>query len=71
LIGKQDSCACSATDHADHQRYPNEKTGGKRNGALSPKLERLAILKVLRSKTEQQQEQEATPQADQQKTKAN
>ena len=68
MIGKQDSGACSATDHANHQRYPHEKTGGKRNGALPPKLERLAILKVLRSKAEQQQEQQAAPQADQQKT---
>jgi len=57
LIGKQDGRSGSAADDADHQSNPHQKTGGKRYRSLPSELERVAILKVLRAKAEQQQQQ--------------
>ena len=71
LIGKQDGGAGSATDHTDHESNSHQKSSWKRYGALPPKLECVAILKVLRSQAKQQKQQQAPCNADEQKTQAN
>lgn len=50
---------------------PTRKPVGSGTDRCPPELERVAILKVLRAKAEQQQQKKAATKADQQKTKAN